>query len=153
MSDIKSEIAKWRATYPTIEISDEALKTAAPFPSLRATEFMHYMESKDDPGAARFVRDLRREVRWTYDNWKQALRDSDAKALLLDMLNDAKGVGQDASYFAPIERFIRDYAKTHGHELELPKSDYSFLDAMDGPVVPEAESAVVPMKPRARKNA
>ena len=124
-----SEIAKWREAHPTIELSDEALKTAAPFPSLRLTEFLHYVEATKEADVARFVRDLRREIWWTYDNWKKALRDSSVKDFMLDLINSAKGTGgPDNAYFAGIQKYLLDYAKANGIKLDDKDTDYSFLD-------------------------
>jgi hypothetical protein len=139
MSEL-SEIAKWRAAHPTIEMPDEGLKTAAPFPSLRLTEFMVYMDSKDDKDAARYIRDLRREITWTYDGWAKALHYSVAKRIIADLLNNATAVpaalgNSDGPHYVPIRQFLIDYAKANG--IPLPgdakaEQGYDFLGSGAG---------------------
>ncbi len=104
------QIKRWREAHQEIAITDAALTTAGPFPSLFASDFAVYVASRlgdaeDGAQIARFLKDFLREMTWVYDNWTKAQRDSDHGRLLLDLLNNA--TGPEYTFTA---KFLRDYA-------------------------------------------
>lgn len=115
------EIAKWREAHQNpkgqnIYVPEEGLATVAPFPSLYASDFLVYLEAKGtDPQVVSFVRELSREMEWTYGGWAKAQNDGDPGKLLDSMLNEATSVA-DADYTF-VRRFLTDYAKAHGIRL------------------------------------
>lgn len=105
-----NQIRKWRDAHREIEIADDALATASPFPSLFASDAIVYLQSKGMPeDALQLVRDLYREIVWTYDNWSKTQRDSGAAALLSDIINSASG-GKEYEF---VSKFLRDYARAN----------------------------------------
>lgn len=111
MSDL---VKQWKAAHPDIEITEEALNSVAPFPSLFANDLAVYLESKgQNEDVVQFVRDLNREIVWVYGNWTKAQRDQDAQRLLLDLYNTVR---QGAEYELT-RKFLTDYAKANNIKL------------------------------------
>lgn len=149
------EIAKWREAHQGIQISENALVTVAPFPSLYATDFAVYLQSKGFPAEmVQFVVDAQREVAWVYDNWAKAQRDGNPGKLLDDMLNNATSKGDGANYDA-IRRFVADYAKANGIALSSDQANKpDWMNALGPPGVQEGtgtgtigEEPIFPQRP------
>lgn len=134
------EIAKWHLAHQGIFALDESLVAVAPFPSLYASDFAVYLEAKGgDQQVVSFIVDVKREIAWAYDNWAKAQRDADPGKLIEDMLNNCAA----DQHYAPIRRFLTDYAKANGIGL---RSDVaakpSWMEAIEPPpagAVPMAE--------------
>lgn len=123
-----SQIKKWRAAHAGIEVSDEALATVEPFPSLFANDLAVYLEAKGQaPEVVQLVRDLNRELIWAYANWEKAQRDGNAEKLLIDILNSARG----GSEYGFTIKFLRDYAAANNIKVG-PSSDKEKPAWMDG---------------------
>ena len=120
------EIAKWRLAHQNplgqnIYVPEEALASVAPFPSLYATDFVVYLEGKGiDAQVVQYVRDLARETLWAYDNWAKAQRDADTGTLVGDMLNNCT---KEDSFYAPIRKFLVDYARANGIKMSMDAPD------------------------------
>ena len=113
-----AEISRWREAHHHIEITDEALSSMAPFPSLFANEMVAYLQGKAaSTEIVEFVRDLSREIVWVYCNWQKAQRDADPAKLLTDLLNNARN-GAEYDFTT---RFLRDYARANN--IALPNQD------------------------------
>ena len=106
-----SQAQKWREAHPSLFVCDEGLKQAGPFPSLSASDYLVFLESKGtDPEVVRFVRDMQRELVWVYDNWKRA--DLQAKpAELLDNL--LASFNSTMPEYTALCNMVRDYRKSH----------------------------------------
>ena len=122
---------KWRTAYPNILVSDEGLSSMqGDFPSLEANDFCVYYEAKGDKEVAAFVRRLAREMVFAYDGWAKALRDSNADALMADLIN-----GATKEEYTLVRRYLVDYCKANNlHpeaavQIEVDKPDYSKLAA------------------------
>lgn len=128
------QIQKWREAHKAIELDDVVIAAAGPFPSLHVNDFAVYLESKGgDAAVLDFVRGLGRETAWAYDGWKRAVRDSVAGAILADMLNNATAIGEAASHYDFVRRFIQDYAKANGHKIDAPpQPGEAWADAFGG---------------------
>lgn len=136
MTATLAHVADWRKAHPNLEIPEAALVTVGPFPSLRANDFVAYLQGRDRDGdetLAAYVRDLGRETAWAYDGWKKAQRDGDPAALVLDMINNASAVGEAATQYDFVRRFLRDYAAANGINLGSSKgaeTDPIWLDIL-----------------------
>jgi len=115
-----AEVQKWREAHPALLLDEAALVSAGPWPSLHVTDFVVYLQSKGaDETIASFVRDLGHETAWAYGGWKKAAHGNHTGLLLLDMLNNASTVGDDAGQYAFVRRFLTDYAKANGIEVPM----------------------------------
>lgn len=142
MSADPREVAKWRLAHPNLSIADAALATVAPFPSLYAGDFAVYLEARGaEPQVVSFVTEIRKEIAWTYDNWKKAQRDGQPAKMIEAMLND---LNVEAGGSVSPKTFIRDWARAHGIELgnEAKAADPSWFGAMDQPSAPAAQATV-----------
>ena len=106
-----SQAQKWREAHPSLFVVDEALKQAGPFPSLSASDYLVFLESKGvDPEIVRFVKDMQRELIWVYDNWKRA----DLQAKPADLLNDLlASFNSTIPEYSALCNMVRDYRKSH----------------------------------------
>lgn len=102
------EINRWREAHPNLQISDEALAALDGFPSLAANDYAFFLEAAGHKDAAEFVRKLREELVWAYDNWTKARRESHPELVIESLLNDAT-----TPEYGFTRRFIQDYAKSH----------------------------------------
>lgn len=111
-------VAKWRVAHPDIVIHDAALETMAPFPSLFATDFVAYLDSKGEHGkeVITFVRDLGRELVWVYGMLVKAQHDGDPGKFLDAILATASGPGYEFT-----RKFLRDYAGANN--VALPSGE------------------------------
>lgn len=133
MADIR-ELAKWRAAHQGISIPDIALETVAPFPSLYAGDFAVYLEASGGAtDMVQFVRDMSREMAWTYDNWAKAQRDADTAKLIDNMLSNCSGEGGGGDY-SITRKFIQDYARANGIALSSDPTPQrpSWMDSVRG---------------------
>src|SRR5689334_12323170 len=120
-----TQAQKWREAHSGIDIDEQALASAGPFPSLFVNDFAAYLDGKgSEREVVTFVKDMARETAWAYGNWQKALRDSDRGKLLADMLNAASAVGDAAQPYAFVQRFIRDYAAANGIVLTTPAATW-----------------------------
>ena len=109
MDQMLAQVQKWREAHPDIQIPEEALKVAGPWPSLFANDFVVMLESRGTmPEIAQFVKDMAREMAWTYGAWDKALHDSDPGKLMIDLMNNAK-----MPDYAFTLKFLSDYAKAN----------------------------------------
>ena len=131
MTATLAEVQKWRDAYAPkppekpdgLIVSEAALITAGPFPSLHATDFVVYLRSQgSDPKLVDYINDLNREVAWAYGNWHKAQRNGNAPELLADMLNNATTKGDESGRYAFVQKFIRDYAAANGIAIPEPAS-------------------------------
>ena len=113
MDQLLAQVQKWRTAYPEIQIPEDALKVAGPWPSLFANDFIVMLESRGDMSeVVQFVKDMTREMAWAYGNWQKALRDSDPGKMMLDLMNNAR-----MPEYAFTLKFLTDYAKANGIPL------------------------------------
>jgi len=139
----QSQIKKWKAAHPGIEITEEALGTVAPFPSLFAGDLAVYLEAKGQAEeVVQLVRDLNREIIWAYSNWEKAQRDSNAEKLLIDLINNAQAGGADYSF---VIKFLRDYAAANNIKVGPLMGDKVKPAWMDG--LAEISAASPPLHP------
>lgn len=126
-----ADVVKWRDAHRNIEIHNEALATMAPFASLYAGDFVTFLEAKGaDQTVTSFLRSIAAELAWTYDNWAKAQHAGDAQKLLNDMINNCSG--GNASTYAPIRKFIIDYAGANGIALRDDVKPPQWMDALPG---------------------
>jgi hypothetical protein len=125
-----TQIKKWKAAHPGIEVTDEALATVSPFPSLFAGDLAVYLEAKGQAEeVVQLVRDLNREIIWAYGNWEKAQRDGNAEKLLVDILNSAKAGGAEYGF---VVKFLRDYAAANNIKVGpmVDKAKPAWLDGL-----------------------
>lgn len=123
------QVKKWRLAHMGIGITDEALETMAPFPSLFANDLAVYLEAKgQDQDVVQLVRDLNRELIWAYSNWEKAQRDGDAERLLMDILNSAQGGGE----YGFTVKFLQDYARANNIKVGavVDKAKPAWMDGL-----------------------
>lgn len=136
MTDQK-QIAKWHEAHPDLRVPDAGLETMAPFASLYAVDFLTYLETKgQDPAIAQFLRSMLREIVWTYDAWTKLQRDANPAVLLDDMINNCNaGGGEGAAFYAPIRKFLIDYAHANGFVLRTDQQAPNWMTALEEPSV------------------
>ena len=129
----QAQVALWRATHPTLQITEAALLTMAPFASLYASDFLVYAERKGiNKEAVDFFRSMHRELVWVYGLWQQAQRDADTGELFRDILTAAKpGGGEDGQFYTMIHKFLRDYALANNIALD-DREEASWETAFSG---------------------
>lgn len=166
--DMMEQVNRWRTAYGPrppekpfgIVMEESLLMTAGlPFASLFANDFLVWLENKGTmPEVIEFVRDIHREMVWAYDNWAKAQHQGDATRLMIDLMNTARGGGsppgarpdqdgsaQSATFYSPIQKFLRDYADANGL---LPKGKDSnswmaLLKEPEGPINPPGHVEVM----------
>lgn len=138
MSEKMADVAAWRGAHQEIEITEEALLSVAPFPSLHASDFAVFCESKKvHPAVVQFVKDLNKEISWVYSLIAKAQRDANPTKLLIDILDNARqGGGEATPQYALLTQFLRDYAKANNigiNESAAPSWVQAF-EEITGPV-------------------
>src|SRR4029077_8175112 len=124
-------VAKWKEAHPDIVFSDDALKPMVPFPSLAINDYVHYLESRGLGEDVRsFVKDVARELAWTYDNWSKAQRDNDGVRLMDDIVRNIPK-GEPFSDF--LLRFISDYRAANNLNWANPYDQKAWEVAMRQP--------------------
>ena len=105
-----NELKAWRIAHADIHVPDTALEGMTDCASLYGSDYVVYLETKENE-AAPFIRSMLRELVWVYGFWQKAQRDSVPALLLLDLFNAASG-GQPEYVF--VRKFIQDYMKANG---------------------------------------
>lgn len=114
------QLRAWREAHPDLVVPEAGLETMAPFASLYAVDMITYLEVKNvDPAVADFLRALLRELVWAYGGWAKAQDQANPAHLIEDMLNNCSGPGVEG-FYAPIQKFITDYAAANGIVVKAP---------------------------------
>lgn len=116
------KIAAWQAAHAHLKkkISEDALATCGPWPSLEVSDFLVWArEHENIPSVVvQMVEQLRDELVWVYDMWAKAVV-NDAQFLMTDLMVNATG----ADEYNFTRRFLQDYAKNHAIFYEEPKEE------------------------------
>ena len=141
----QAQVALWRATHPTLQITEAALLTMAPFASLYASDFLVYAERKGlEKETVDFFRAMHRELVWVYGNWQQVQRDSDPSALFKDILTAARSAGgDDSQFYTVIHKFLKDYGQANNIALdprEIESWEATFAGDVVAPIKVEGET-------------
>lgn len=139
MTDQK-QIAKWHEAHPDLHVPDIGLETMAPFASLHAIDFITYIETQlQGSPIPQYCRALLRELVWAYDGWTKAQHDADPGRLIDDMINNCNAGGAEAApFYAPVRKFLADYAGANGIKLRTDAQPASWMVALEQPSMDQA---------------
>jgi hypothetical protein len=108
-----SDVQKWREAYRGINLSDEALATAGPFPSLYVGDYLVFLERKGaDEQTVAIVKAMHNELVFAYGGWAKAVTDGNTVDLL-DRLSHSTDNAQ-------VHKFLSDWRQANGYPRKTP---------------------------------